>query len=282
MVRIKKKYTKGFTTINNDILNDTELSFKAKGLFSYLWSLPDDWVYYETEVAKHSTDGRGSVRSGLKELEEKGYLKRGRERNEKGQLVNADWQLADTPMFKKRTLEKRTLEKRTLEKRTLEKRTLEKRTLENCTLLNTNLTNETLTKEEHTNNSRAKPDSIADEVKTIVGYLNEKTKSTYRTTTRETKRLIKARLNEGFTVDDFKTVIDKKTAVWFNDTKMKNYLRPTTLFGPKFEEYLNEKVKGVPDQQNKNDPYYTEKINPMTGQPDPNGLTRYQMDNEYW
>lgn len=130
--------------------------------------------------------------------------------------------------------------------------------------------------------SRAKPDSIADEVKTIVGYLNEKTKSTYRTTTRETKRLIKARLNEGFTVDDFKTVIDKKTAAWFNDTKMKNYLRPTTLFGPKFEEYLNEKVKGVPDQQNKNDPYYTEKINPMTGQPDPNGLTRYQMDNEFW
>ena len=261
MVRIKKKYTKGFTTINNDILNDTELSFKAKGLFSYLWSLPDDWIYYETEVAKHSTDGRDSVRSGLKELEEKGYLKRGRERNEKGQLVNADWQLADTPMFKKRTLEKRTLEKRTL--------------------LNTNLTNETVTKEEHTNNSRAKPDSIADEVKTIVGYLNEKTKSNYRTTTRETKRLIKARLNEGFTVDDFKTVIDKKTAVWFNDSKMKNYLRPTTLFGPKFEEYLNEKVKGVPDQ-NKNDPYYTETINPMTGQPDPNGLTRYQMDNEYW
>lgn len=130
--------------------------------------------------------------------------------------------------------------------------------------------------------SQAEPDGIADEVKTIVGYLNEKTKSTYRTTTRETKRLIKARLNEGFTVDDFKTVIDKKTAVWFNDTKMKNYLRPTTLFGPKFEEYLNEKVKGVPDQQNKNDPYYTEKINPMTGQPDPKGYTRYQMDNEYW
>ncbi len=267
MARIKKKYTKGFTTINNDILNDTELSFKAKGLFSYLWSLPDDWVYYETEVVKHSTDGRASVRSGLEELEEKGYLKRGRERNEKGQLVNADWQLADTPMF---------------EKRTLEKRTLEKRTLENRTLLNTNLTNEKLTKEEHINNSRAKPDSIADEVKTIVGYLNEKTKSTYRTTTRETKRLIKARLNEGFIVDDFKTVIDKKTAVWFNDTKMKNYLRPTTLFGPKFEEYLNEKVKGVPDQPNKNDPYYTQKINPMTGQPDPNGLTRYQMDNEFW
>ena len=266
MVRIKKQYTKGFTTINNDILNDTELSFKAKGLFSYLWSLPDDWVYYETEVAKHSTDGRGSVRSGLKELEEKGYLKRGRERNEKGQLVNADWKLADTPMFKKRTLEKRTLEKRTLE---------------NCTLLNTNLTNEKLTKEEHTNNSRAKPDEVADKTKTIIDYLNEKTDSHYKATTPKTKQLVQARLKEGFTVDDFKTVIDKKTATWLNDNKMNKYLRPLTLFGTKFEDYLNEKVKGVPDQ-NKNDPYYTEKINPMTGQPDPNGYTRYQMENEFW
>lgn len=151
--------------------------------------------------------------------------------------------------------------------------------LENAKENNTSINNTVNSTEIY---SRAEPDSIADEVKTIVGYLNEKTKSTYRTTTRETKRLIKARLNEGFTVDDFKTVIDKKTAVWFNDSKMKNYLRPTTLFGPKFEEYLNEKVKGVPDQQNKNDPYYTEKINPMTGQPDPNGYTRYQMDNEFW
>lgn len=267
MVRIKKKYTKGFTTINNDILNDTELSFKAKGLFSYLWSLPDDWVYYETEVAKHSTDGRGSVRSGLKELEEKGYLKRGRERNEKGQLVNADWQLADTPMFKKRTLDKRTLEKRTLE---------------NCTLLNTNLTNEKLTKEEHTNiYSQAEPDGVADKTKTIVDYLNEKTDSHYKATTPKTKQLVQARLKEGFTVNDFKTVIDKKTATWLNDNKMNKYLRPLTLFGTKFEDYLNEKVKGVPDQ-NKNDPYYTEKINPMTGQPDPNGYTRYQMENEFW
>ncbi|MDC2841629.1 conserved phage C-terminal domain-containing protein [Limosilactobacillus mucosae] len=265
MVRIKKQYTKGFTTINNDILNDTELSFKAKGLFSYLWSLPDDWVYYETEVTKHSTDGRGSVRSGLKELEEQGYLKRGRKRNDKGQLVNADWQLADTPMFKKRTLDKRTLEKRTLENRTL---------------LNTNLTNEKLTKEEHTNiYSQAEPDGVADKTKTIIDYLNEKTDSHYKATTPKTKQLVQARLKEGFSVDDFKTVIDKKTATWLKDGKMNKYLRPLTLFGTKFEDYLNEKVKGQPD---KNDPYYTERINPMTGQPDPNGLTRYQMDNEYW
>lgn len=129
------------------------------------------------------------------------------------------------------------------------------------------------------NNSRAEPDGVADKTKTIVDYLNEKTDSHYKATTPKTKQLVQARLKEGFTVDDFKTVIDKKTATWLNDNKMNKYLRPLTLFGTKFEDYLNEKVKGQPD---KNDSYYTEKINPMTGQPDPNGLTRYQMDNEYW
>lgn len=120
---------------------------------------------------------------------------------------------------------------------------------------------------------------MADKTKTIIDYLNEKTDSHYKATTPKTKQLVQARLKEGFTVDDFKTVIDKKTATWLNDNKMNKYLRPLTLFGTKFEDYLNEKVKGQP---NKNDPYYTQKINPMTGQPDPNGLTRYQIDNEYW
>lgn len=129
------------------------------------------------------------------------------------------------------------------------------------------------------NNSRAEPDGVADKTKTIVDYLNEKTDSHYKATTPKTKQLVQARLKEGFSVDDFKTVIDKKTATWLNDNKMNKYLRPLTLFGTKFEDYLNEKVKGQPD---KNDHYYTERINPMTGQPDPNGLTQYQMDNEYW
>lgn len=129
------------------------------------------------------------------------------------------------------------------------------------------------------NNSRAEPDGVADKTKTIIDYLNEKIDSHYKATTPKTKQLVQARLKEGFSVDDFKTVIDKKTATWLNDNKMNKYLRPLTLFGTKFEDYLNEKVKGQPD---KNDPYYTERINPMTGQPDPNGLTRYQMDNEYW
>lgn len=77
---------------------------------------------------------------------------------------------------------------------------------------------------------------------TIVSYLNEKTGKHYKATTPKTKSLIKARLKEGFTVDDFKSVINRKSTEWLGDPKkkMQKYLRPETLFGPKFEGYLNE------------------------------------------
>lgn len=78
-------------------------------------------------------------------------------------------------------------------------------------------------------------------VKEIIGYLNSVVGTRYRTNTQSTISKIKARLKEGFTVDDFKTVIDKKFAEWGSDPKMKQYLRPETLFSAEhFESYLNQ------------------------------------------
>lgn len=77
----------------------------------------------------------------------------------------------------------------------------------------------------------------------IVDYLNAKAGTRYKASTASTHRLIKARLNEGFTLEDFKTVIDKKCVEWLTDSKMEQYLRPETLFGTKFEGYLNAKTK---------------------------------------
>lgn len=74
----------------------------------------------------------------------------------------------------------------------------------------------------------------------IVDYLNEKTGSRYKHTSKKTQSLIKARVNESFTLDDFKKVIDIKTDEW-KDTDMSKFLRPETLFGTKFESYLNQK-----------------------------------------
>lgn len=75
---------------------------------------------------------------------------------------------------------------------------------------------------------------------TVVSFLNEKAGTKYKATTDKTKRAINARLAEGFTVEDFKTVIGKKCAEWMG-TDMEQYLRPETLFGTKFEGYLNAK-----------------------------------------
>lgn len=75
----------------------------------------------------------------------------------------------------------------------------------------------------------------------VVSYLNEKAERNYKENTPKTKDFIKARINEGFTLDDFKKVIDIKVAKWKADPKMQDFLRPETLFGTKFESYLNEK-----------------------------------------
>lgn len=81
--------------------------------------------------------------------------------------------------------------------------------------------------------------SISDTISIIISYMNEKLGTRYREKNKETRKHINARLKDGFTVDDFKNVIDKKCASWIG-TDMAKYLRPETLFGTKFESYLNE------------------------------------------
>jgi len=94
-------------------------------------------------------------------------------------------------------------------------------------------------------------------VQEIVDYMNERLGSKYKSTTPKTITSINARMKEGFTVQDFKTVIDKKHYDW-NNTDLSKFLRPDTLFGTKFESYLNQPlvVNGVevPDyMQTKNE-----------------------------
>ena len=75
----------------------------------------------------------------------------------------------------------------------------------------------------------------------IVEYLNQKTGANYKHSTQKTRTCIHARLNEGFTLDDFKKVIDKQVTEW-KGTQWEKYLRPETLFGTKFEGYLNANI----------------------------------------
>ena len=91
--------------------------------------------------------------------------------------------------------------------------------------------------------NKVKADTEATEV---IDYLNAKTGSSYRATTEANVKPIRARLNDGYTVEDCKKVIDTKSGQWLNDPDMSKYLRPETLFRPsRFEGYLNE-CRGKP------------------------------------
>jgi uncharacterized phage protein (TIGR02220 family) len=102
----------------------------------------------------------------------------------------------------------------------------------------------------HTTKEYIKKDK--DILSEIIAYLNEVAGTRYRTSVAKTKSLVQARVKEGFTLEDFKTVIDVKCKEWKNDPKMSRYLRPETLFGTKFESYLNQ----VPKQERNVIPLY--------------------------
>lgn len=83
----------------------------------------------------------------------------------------------------------------------------------------------------------------------IIEYLNQKTGKHFTTKAAATKKKINARWNEGHGLDEFKKVIDVKSAEWLGQSDMVQYLRPETLFGTKFEAYLNEQPTDKPAAQ---------------------------------
>ncbi len=108
----------------------------------------------------------------------------------------------------------------------------------------------TLTSQDSSNNNNSKTPKNAKNaknVKEIIDLLNLIANRSYKYQSINTQRYIMARLNEGFVLDDFKLVIKDKTKNWGDDKKMKEYLRPETLFGTKMEGYLQDA------KDNKND-----------------------------
>ena len=91
-------------------------------------------------------------------------------------------------------------------------------------------------------------------IRNIVDYLNSKAGTKYKHTSQVSQRHINARINDGYKMGDFVTVIDKKCDEWL-DTEMAIYLRPETLFGSKFDGYLNQPVKTRKQEQKSSNPF---------------------------
>ena len=205
IIRISKK--DNYVVLDKTFLNDKTLSWKAKGIMAYMLSKPDDWTFYMNELEKHAIDGKSSLQSGFKELRNKGYVVKRRTQDENGQF---EWEtiVHEVPYTDFPSMEKPSMENQPL------------------------LSNDSLSNEELNN------DEVIVE---IINYLNTSSDKNYKHTTKKTKTLINARLEDGFSLNDFKRVIDVKVDEWKDDRNMNKYLRPETLFGTKFESYLNQK-----------------------------------------
>ena len=94
--RVKKK--NNYAIIDTGYVRNPNLSAKAKGILTYLLQLPDDWVIYQEELPNHFTDSISSIRSGIKELEQNGYIERIRNRDAKGRLMAYEYNVYEEPI----------------------------------------------------------------------------------------------------------------------------------------------------------------------------------------
>ena len=107
--------------------------------------------------------------------------------------------------------------------------------------------------ENTTENISMSDKSDAAPYKTIIEYLNNKVNKRFSYKSESNRKLIKARFNEGYKLDDFIKVIDIKTNEWINDEKMKSYLQPSTLFrGSNFDKYLNQELPELSNDETDN------------------------------
>ncbi|MBS9338367.1 hypothetical protein G6R29_01790 [Fructobacillus sp. M2-14] len=200
MTKISKYKKQKYTILSNQVLHDDRLSWKARGIFGYLYAQHNDWDFYEIEVMKHATDGRASLRSGLKELEEHGYLKRKRVKDDKGHWGVSEWIINDEPMF--------------------DFRTYGNRTCENQTLTNTNLTN--------TNNNKGGETESVYTTEQFCDFFQEKIGLI------PDQFLFKELIDNGYSINNLKDVVNMAKS-WTNP---KN-LTPSRLYA-RIDQYLTQ------------------------------------------
>ena len=155
--RVEK--TKGYTVMSNHHLRNHTLSLKAKGLLSQMLSLPDDWDYTLQGLAQINKESIDAIREAVRELERAGYIKRSRERDERGCLRGTVYTIYEQPHAEP-TPEEPAQALPTLDNPTLEKPMLEKPTLENPTQLNKELLKTNLPTKEKLNTDISSTHSI--------------------------------------------------------------------------------------------------------------------------
>jgi uncharacterized phage protein (TIGR02220 family) len=184
----------------------------------------ESWDYTVAGIVAVMKESRDAINSALCELEDYGYLTREQVRSDNGKFSDIEYHITEKPIT-------------------------EKPISVNPQQINTNI-NKELKKE----NSLPKGKEDVEQSSTIpyeeiITYLNSKAGTNFRINSKDNQKYIRARWNEGFRLEDFVKVISTKVSEWKDDKKMAPYLRPSTLFGTKFESYLQQANK--PQEQAK-------------------------------
>lgn len=186
----------------------------------------DGWFYQTSEtLEKITTLSRYKQDKGIEQLEEAGILQKDVRGIPAKRYFKLDYKVLSNKIVSN-------LQTSSKENDKLEcKKLATNKELSNKELITKESTKEILS-------SSKEPDHIP--YKEIVEYLNDKAGRKFRHTTNKTKTSIRARWNEGFDLEDFKRVIETKVSEWDSDPEFNKYIRPETLFGTKFESYLNQ------------------------------------------
>lgn len=243
MPRLVKRSRGNYTNTDNTLVRDDSLHWGPRGLFNYMWSQADGWQFYVKELVKHSPGGETELRNYLNELEEHGYLKRTPRHDDKGKFGGMNWILSDTGGLNRRAENPDDGETSQNHEKvsgtpscgeTVERSN--RRTV-NRTLSNINIKN--YQNKEITNKRKEKSSAKAEPaISEIIDYLNKKAGTHYSPKTKAYQELINTKLAEGYTINDFKKVINNQAFSWQNTPAWK-YMRPSTLFKDKFDEYLH-------------------------------------------
>ena len=229
-----KKRESSFTQVSNTILRDSNISFKAKGLFCYMFSMDESWNFTLQSIATQQNDGLSSVTSAMNELKEYGYVV-----YEKLSSGRGIYNLNDDPKLENPNMENPNMDFTIVGK--------------SDPIKNTNSTKN--------KNIRIKIDkkkNIKKEIDTevitekpleerTIDYLNKLTGKNF-TYTKGNLKEIKSQIKKGATQEQLKYVIDVKVNEWINNDEMKKHLNPVTLFrDSNFERYLNQdfQLKGA-------------------------------------
>lgn len=206
----KQKNKSSYVVLDKGFLNNRSLSWKAKGLLAYLLSKPDDWQIYMEALKDESKDGKDGTRTALNELIGLGYITRDQKR-QRGLFTGMEYIVHETPNLQPEVVEPHTGKPHT----------------ENPSLLSN----------EYTIIYR----ELVEFFTKTTGKVMRTQKSDTKLRTSDKYKLVKARLDEGYTIDDLKKIIEHQNKLWSGDRHMRQYIRFQTLFAKRnAEKYMDE------------------------------------------